>query len=64
MTHQHHFRSDEIDTLTLYVLARTAGKESKAEYLRDLIRADAAERGIEIPVSPGEIDDSMYPAGR
>lgn len=48
MTHQYHFRSSRIDPEKVDELAQAKGYESRAAYLRALIREDAQRQGIDL----------------
>lgn len=58
MTHVHKFRSDHIDGETLDDLAAAGGYQSRADYLRGLVRHDAQRRGVNIgPYPTGSNND-------
>jgi metal-responsive CopG/Arc/MetJ family transcriptional regulator len=48
MTHHFHFRARRIDPELLDDLAERRGYDSRSEYLRELIRRDAREQGVDV----------------
>lgn len=48
MTYEHKFRSEHIDDETIDELVRAGGYESRAEYLRALVREDAQRRDVTV----------------